>query len=1749
LEFLFEDIFGDCMQMTNSFLRTIFSGVLMILCGYGANAQQPDRGFQAANSYAATGLGAVNLTNGNVVLNIPVASLPAGRGGSPGYSVNLQYNSKLWESHQTSRDDGSPDENGNTRYSVTSLGLSNRGGWRLASEYKLVITDRLYHEAPNVCWLGDPVEHLNYRWKVEMEFPDGSVKQFFPTMTTGTVAVMSDDGYSNVDRNGVGYTATQGTHPATGNCLVTETSGPLTTSGMTYITTDGSRLRLFIPYQSDNWKVYAPNGTVIENIPPTDSTVLQRITDRNGNYVDRKTNGNILDQLGRSIEITSDTNGDSIVSVNGVGGATVSTRIEWGGRWVNQQYRKTTAQNAASTQVFGIVNTPITTVDKIVFPTQLGIQEMTFDYYGDETPPQADDYTEGWGEMKSVTQPTGAKTNYNIEQAGDTAAFVLDRSAGYKELVYDEVYDGGSAIQKTDKTLFDVSKYGGTVTSPNGSISSEGTFYDAGLSAWNNGLAFVSSNPDGSRTERVWAFNNPLTVTGTPTYYSGYGSVNAYVKTEFTTLPSADGTISSTSQTAIKDFKYDKNGNVLEVKEYDWVAYCSVRTGSSCTGSATVIPTGAVLKRKTVNTYYNQAADATDSAANPYSYSDPSSPKLKNVIKSTEIQNGGGTPVSRSEFYYDDPNNKGNLVETRIWDSHKNGTNQPYSSPLTTTNSIASKVLEYDEYGNPKLTEDAKGYLTQITYGAINGYSGLYPTQTISAFETSVARTSTAAYDFYTGLVTTATDVDNNISVVTVYDDLGRPTKVRTAANTPLESWTQTEYDVVARLVIVRSDLETIGDAKKVAIQHYDQLGRVRLSRSIENIASEDPYNETHGIKVQTRYKNDNGANPAASNGSYSLTSNPFRAAISSGASGEPTMGWTISYSNKTGITSTATSYSGSGLPATFGGTNSTTTGTVTTDRDANATTVADQAGKLRRSIMNSLGQLERVDEPNSSNQLGTIASPNQATSYAYDTLNNLTTVNQGAQARSFSYSSLSRLLSATNPESGLIQYVYDNNSNLTRKTDARGVQTDYVYDALNRVTNRNYTAPGGLANYQATPDVTYTYDDVNIANSKGKLTKVTNGFSTTEYTSFDILGRVTRSKQTTDGVVYGTDANPMTYAYNLSGAMIEQKYPSGRVVKNTLDAEGDLAQVQSKKNAAGIFRNYASSFVYTAAGAVSSMKLGNGKFENTQFNSRLQPIQIGLGASASTQNLLKLNYDYGTAQNNGNVLSQTITVPTVGSDPGFTAVQTYTYDSLNRLQQANEKPSGWNEANCTGDPTKCWAQTFLYDRYGNRNFDTALNRTTTIPANCPTEVCNPSIDPSTNKLVGYQFDNSGNTKTDAENRTFIYEAENKQVEVKNSSNATIGQYFCDGDGKRVKKYIPSTGETTIFVNDAAGKLVAEYSTIVASTNDAKIAYLTNDHLGSPRINTDAVGNVTARHDYHPFGEEIATSQRTTGLGYAEDTVRKKFTGYERDAETELDYSQARMYANKLGRFTGADPLYITELRLADPQQINLYCYVRNNPTNLSDPTGLDVALTGKDTDKTLKDVNNRDKAQFKVKLDKNGILEVVDRDKADVNKLNKSERALFDAIVDTENHAVLEGVGQSDLIDFGQFVGNGTNQIDTSDMAKLRTASKTAAGEAISHEIVEAYSSSTGSCKDFRSCHKIASASFPEPIGSENSQDNMAGNPILKTYTEKLEFTKVNVSVKITYKVTTPIPENSFEPSTPANISKIELVTKKESK
>jgi hypothetical protein len=118
-------------------------------------------------------------------------------------------------------------------------------------------------------------------------------------------------------------------------------------------------------------------------------------------------------------------------------------------------------------------------------------------------------------------------------------------------------------------------------------------------------------------------------------------------------------------------------------------------------------------------------------------------------------------------------------------------------------------------------------------------------------------------------------------------------------------------------MIVVHADLETKGDGKKVATQFFDELGRVRLTKTLEDAATQSATNETDGVKVQTRYKTSGTCTfDSGQTCGFQITSNPYRAATVSAASTEETMGWTRSQGGILGKHSEAETFSGGSLPA-----------------------------------------------------------------------------------------------------------------------------------------------------------------------------------------------------------------------------------------------------------------------------------------------------------------------------------------------------------------------------------------------------------------------------------------------------------------------------------------------------------------------------------------------------------------------------------------------------------------------------------------------------------------------------------------------------------------------------------------------------------------------------------------------------------------------------------------------------------------
>ncbi|QOY90653.1 RHS repeat domain-containing protein [Paludibaculum fermentans] len=413
-------------------------------------------------------------------------------------------------------------------------------------------------------------------------------------------------------------------------------------------------------------------------------------------------------------------------------------------------------------------------------------------------------------------------------------------------------------------------------------------------------------------------------------------------------------------------------------------------------------------------------------------------------------------------------------------------------------------------------------------------------------------------------------------------------------------------------------------------------------------------------------------------------------------------------------------------------------------------------------------------------------------------------------------------------------------------------------------------------------------------------------------------------------------------YSY-LPAGLSSTTYPSGRVVSWSYDIAGRPDTVLDGAGGTA----FATAVKYDMMGGLSKLSLGSGLEENWTYSStRGQVRQVTLGMPASPNSVGSWQYSYCAgksyadecATNNGNVMSQTI--------GPLGAVQTYTYDGMNRLKRFSE--------------TETFQQTYVYDQYGNRAL---LTGSTMPPWPSGAEVTNDQPSDVATIFPSNQWSQSTvvngyvtKPKSDAY-PTLSYDAEGRvATAVTGATGSANASYGYDGEGRRVQR--TSSGVTTYYVYDAAGQLAAEYGSSVAASGRQ---YLTVDALGSTRVVTDQNKTVVPgqRHDYMPFGGSLLSTQngRTTTLGYGVDealaSLSTLFTGKERDAETGLDFFEARYFSSAQGRFTSPDPLTWQVWQygsdddrakfqefISDPQNFNLYAYVRNNPLKYTDPTG-----------------------------------------------------------------------------------------------------------------------------------------------------------------------------------------------------------------
>ena len=206
-----------------------------------------------------------------------------------------------------------------------------------------------------------------------------------------------------------------------------------------------------------------------------------------------------------------------------------------------------------------------------------------------------------------------------------------------------------------------------------------------------------------------------------------------------------------------------------------------------------------------------------------------------------------------------------------------------------------------------------------------------------------------------------------------------------------------------------------------------------------------------------------------------------------------------------------------------------------------------------------------------------------------------------------------------------------------------------------------------------------------------------------------------------------------------------------------------------------------------------------------------------------------------------------------------------------------------------------------------------------------------------------YSYDANGNLTSDGVN-CYTYNDANQVSQVKNCvSNQVVAQYVYDYQGNRLvkKNYVSGTLNNTVYSpNDGyETKKLSNGSTqntsyyyvndeLVAKKNpDGTKNYYLSDNLHSTSILASQSGSVIESSSYYPFG-----AIRTGGT-----QGKYLYTGQQNDQETGLDYYNARYYSPQIRHFTQPDNVIADPY---NPQNLNRYAYVNNNPLTHNDPSG-----------------------------------------------------------------------------------------------------------------------------------------------------------------------------------------------------------------
>ncbi|HBO6287842.1 TPA: RHS repeat protein [Pseudomonas aeruginosa] len=559
-------------------------------------------------------------------------------------------------------------------------------------------------------------------------------------------------------------------------------------------------------------------------------------------------------------------------------------------------------------------------------------------------------------------------------------------------------------------------------------------------------------------------------------------------------------------------------------------------------------------------------------------------------------------------------------------------------------------------------------------------------------------------------------------------------------------------------------------------------------------------------------------------------------------------------------------------------------------------------------------------------------------TQLAYDAQDNLTEVKdpRGVTTR-YEYDGLGNLTRLVSPDSGTTTFEHDAAGNVIRRTDARGTVTEYRYDALNRLIERHSPSDPSL-------DVQYRYDLTADGNkSIGRLGAIEGARDSLVY-RYDERGNLVEQVRSIR-LDQQTLLDRVTYRYDAANQLLEIGYPSGLAIGYPRNAGGQVASVTlavGDKAPSPLVGQIA----YLPFGPLQRLTWGNGITLSREYDQDYQLLRQKVGPWQS-------DYQHDA---NGNIQQHR---------HSLWGTLDYQYDPLDRLTEERGVQGG---------------RSYAYDAVGNRT------QRSDNPASGGTASSQDyQYSPDSNRLtaIGAQAvtsDAAGNLTQDRAARKLAYDAQGRLQSVSRDGQQ-VAEYRYNALGQRIVKLTPESITTYLYgpdgqllgeaEHDGSGrKLRAQYylwlDSLPLATIDADydaqgkvgnptLLYLHGDHLDTPRLATDASGQIAWQWQSDAFGRGEALSQGST-------QINLRFPGQYYDAESGLHYNYFRDYDPETGRYVESDPVE-TLRKLNNPEMTFLnsgesmlqatpywehgftpnhnYTYSDNNPTAKSDKHGL----------------------------------------------------------------------------------------------------------------------------------------------------------------------------------------------------------------